>query len=284
MITSAIKNRLDQLSKSERRVGLAVVQSPELVVNQNITYLSRLARVSEPTVVRFCRSMGFDGWHEFKLRLAQNLAVHLSDDSQPQAADLTKDLCQKICNRSVNALLDLRQSIDPVKIDQAIDLLSSARRIEIYGHGTSSHVAADAQHKFFRTGVPSVAYSDPYVHSISAALLTTDDAVLTISQHGSNTMLLRSVKLAREAGAEVIVIAPSNSSLAQFATVMLAVDLPGNNDLYTPITARLAHLVLVDILAVGLAIRQGRPLRNKHAKALQKLTDLDVNFNTFLQI
>jgi RpiR family carbohydrate utilization transcriptional regulator len=131
--------------------------------------------------------------------------------------------------------------------------------------------------------VPVVAYSDPYVHSISASLLTADDAVLAISQRGNNANLLRSVKLATEAGASVVAIGPSNSSLAQHSSVMLAVDLPfNNNDIYTPLTARLAHLVIIDILAVGLAIRQGRHLRNKHLKIQQQLGEFDIQFETFL--
>jgi RpiR family carbohydrate utilization transcriptional regulator len=284
MILATIKNKIDHLSKSERRVALTLLESPDTVVVQNISYLAKLARVSEPTVVRFCRSMGFDGWQEFKLKLAQNIVLDISsEDSQPKAADMTADLCLKICNRSINALLDLRQFLDPLRLDAALDLLARSKKIEIYGHGSSAHVASDAQHKFFRCGVPVVAYADPYVHSISASLLTPDDALLVISQRGNNANLLRSVQLAAQAGANIVVIAPSNSSLARHATVMLSVDLPLNaNDIYTPITARLAHLVIIDILAVGLAIRQGRHLRNKHLKMQQQLGEFDIQFETFL--
>jgi RpiR family carbohydrate utilization transcriptional regulator len=177
VLLDSIRTQLDSLSKSERKVALAVLASPNGTVSQNITALARAAQVSEPTVVRFCRTLGYDGWHEFKLKLAQGLALALPGASeQPAQDDLAADLVNKICSRSINTLLDLRNNLKPELIQQALDILSRANKIEFYGQGTSGFVAADAQHKFFRSGVPTVAYTDPAIHSIAAALLREGDA------------------------------------------------------------------------------------------------------------
>ena len=63
MLLDSIRTQLDSLSKSERKVALAVLDQPSVTVSQNITALARHAQVSEPTVVRFCRTLGYDGWH-----------------------------------------------------------------------------------------------------------------------------------------------------------------------------------------------------------------------------
>ncbi len=284
MLLDSIRNRLDTLSKSEHKVALAVLAKPELTIAENISALARLAQVSEPTVVRFCRTLGLDGWHEFKLKLAQSLALAPKvSDSAMRQDDLMVDLVDKICNRSVNALLDLRSSLNVHRVEQALAVLSRATKIEFYGQGSSGIIAMDAQHKFFRSGVPTVAYSDPHIHSISAALLKPGDVVVAISQRGHNTALLRSVMLAKKAGAAVVVLAPSGTPLSEAATVPVDIDLAFETDPYTPITARLAYLVVIDILAVGLALQKGPAFRRKMLHAQKALQKIDMELDSFLQ-
>jgi RpiR family carbohydrate utilization transcriptional regulator len=284
MLLDTIRTQLDSLSKSEKRVALAVLENPALTISENITALAKSAQVSEPTVVRFCRAIGYDGWHEFKLKLAQSLALAPPGADQPALQDdLAVDLVNKICSRSINALLDLRNNLDTEAVQRALDVLARSSKIEFYGQGTSGIVAADAQHKFFRSGVPTVAYTDPHIHSIAAALLEPGDTVVAISQRGSSTALLRSVQIARQRGADIIVLAPSGTQLAELATVMVAIDLSFNTDPYTPISARLAHLVVIDILAVGLALKRGPEFRNKMQSAQRALQRIDMQFDLFLQ-
>ncbi|HZX27848.1 MAG TPA: SIS domain-containing protein [Telluria sp.] len=283
MLLDSIRTQLDSLSKSEKKVALAVLDAPGAVVRQNITALAKSAQVSEPTVVRFCRTLGYEGWHEFKLKLAQGLALALPGATdQPAQDDLAADLISKICSRSINTLLDLRNNLKAEPIQRALDILARANKIEFYGQGTSGIVAADAQHKFFRSGVPTVAYADPAIHSIAAALLREGDAVVAISQRGNNPTLVRSVKLARRGGADVIVIAPSGTPMSDMATVLIPIDLIFNTDPYTPISARLAHLVVIDILAVGLALQRGPDFRRKMQNAQKALQEFDMQFDSFI--
>ena len=283
MLLDSIRTQLDSLSKSEKKVALAVLDHPSQTVSQNITALAKSAQVSEPTVVRFCRTLGYDGWHEFKLKLAQGLALALPGlNEQPAQDDLAADLISKICSRSINTLLDLRNNLHADAIQRALDLLARANKIEFYGQGTSGIVAADAQHKFFRSGVPTVAYADPHIHSIAAALLRAGDVVVAISQRGNSATLVRSAQLARNGGADVLVLAPSGTPLADLATVLIPIDLIFNTDPYTPISARLAYLVVIDVLAVGLALRRGPEFRKKMQNAQKALQEFDMHFDSFI--
>jgi RpiR family carbohydrate utilization transcriptional regulator len=284
MLLDSIRAQIETLSKSEKKVALAVLGNPELTISENMSALAKCAQVSEPTVIRFCRSLGYDGWHEFKLKLAQGLAIAPSGVQHgPLPDDLAADLVTKICGRSVNVLLDLRNNLDPDIIQRALDIMADANKIEFYGQGSSGIVASDAQHKFFRSGVPTVAYSDPHIHSISAALLGKGDAVVAISQRGQSTALLHSVQIAKRCGAEIIVIAPNSTPLAGLASVLIPVDLTADTDPYTPISARLAHLVIIDILATGLALRRGPEFRLKMQSVQRELQKIDMQFDSFVE-
>ncbi|AMP00826.1 helix-turn-helix domain, rpiR family protein [Collimonas arenae] len=284
MLLDSIKTQIDLLSKSEKKVALTILDNPQLALAENITALAKNAQVSEPTVVRFCRAIGYEGWHDFKLKLAQSLAVALPGANEMLAQDdIAADLVNKICSRSINTLLDLRNHLSADAIQQALDVLLKANKIEFYGQGTSGIVAADAQHKFFRSGVPTVAYSDPHIHSIAASLLQPGDCVVAISQRGGNAALLRSVQLAKKGGADIIVLGPSGTPLAELATVLVPIDLSFNIDPYTPISARLAHLVVIDILAVGLALKRGPEFRKKMQNAQKALQQFDMQFDSFFR-
>lgn len=282
MLLDAIRTQIDTLSRSEQKVALAVLDNPMLTLSENITALAKSAQVSEPTVVRFCRALGYEGWQDFKLRLAQGMALAPPEDEEPPLpTDLADDLISKICTRSVNALLDLRNHLDPKALQKAIDLLAKAKRIECYGQGSSGIVAADAQHKLFRAGTPTIAYSDPHVHSVAAALLAKGDVVLAISQRGTSTALIRSVQLARMAGASIIALTPRGTPLASLAQVLLAIDMAQDQDPYRPISTRLAHLAVIDMLAVGLALRGGPERRRKLLQAQRSLQRIDIHVDAF---
>ena len=107
--------------------------------------------------------------------------------------------------------------------------------------------------------------------------------MVAISQRGNSTALLRSVELARKGGASIIALAPSGTPLAALATVLIPIDIIFNIDPYTPITARLAHLVVIDILAVGLALKRGPEFRKKMQGAQKALQEFDIRLDSFIR-
>jgi Transcriptional regulators len=69
-----IQGRLDELNKAERKVAEVILLNPQQATRFSIAALAQAAKVSEPTVNRFCRSFGVSGYPELKLQLAQSLA------------------------------------------------------------------------------------------------------------------------------------------------------------------------------------------------------------------
>ncbi|MAX08961.1 MAG: transcriptional regulator [Gammaproteobacteria bacterium] len=263
-------DNLQSLRKSEAKVATYVLAHANDVIKMRIVDLAAKSEVSEPTVIRFCRALGFDGFQSFKLQLAQQLGLgsvytqFAVDDN-----DTVADLGNKVFDTTIGSLLTVRDELNPEVLEQAINTISNARRVEFYGFGASGSVAADAQHKFFRLQLSTAAYTDPHIQHMSAISLSTEDVVVAISQSGETQALLQSVTLAREAGAKVIGVAPQNTSLSHQCSIPIYVNMEEDLQSFTPVSSRIAHLVVIDVLATGVA-RHRKPLLKEHLKRLEK--------------
>jgi RpiR family transcriptional regulator, carbohydrate utilization regulator len=261
-----IKASLPSLAPAEQRVGKLVLSDPRAFANLPITELADRAHVSKPTVVRFCRSVGYDGLSDFKLKLAGSVSegvpfVHRSVDVD----DKTADVLVKVIDNTVAAFLKYRNDASSFIIQKATDALAAAevngKRIEFFGVGNSGIVAQDAQHKFFRLGVHTVAYSDGHMQVMSASMMGPGDCVVVISNSGRTRDLMDACDIARKNGATTIVITASGSPLASAGHIHLAADHPEGYDRYSPMVSRLLHLMIIDILATCLALRIGGKLQ-----------------------
>lgn len=267
-----IRASLPALPPAEQRVARVLLDDPRAFATQPVGELAGRSGVSKPTVVRFCRSVGYDGLSDFKRKLAGTVNegvpfVHRSVDEDDKPADLIV----KIIDNAVSAFLKYRNDAGNHAFERAIEALSIAgregRRIEFYGVGNSGIVAADAQHKFFRLGVNAIVCSDGHVQVMSATMLGPRDCAVFISNSGRSRDLLDTAEIVRRQGATAVVITASGSPLARMAAtsgeqaVLLAVDHPEDYDRYSPMVSRLLHLLVVDILTTGVALRLGPGLR-----------------------
>ena len=258
------------LRKSEAKVADYVLANASEVIKMRIVDLASKSEVSEPTVIRFCKAIGFDGFQSFKLQLAQQLGLgSVFTQFAVEDNDTVADLINKVFDTTVGSLITAREEINSEVLEQAITIISSARRVEFYGFGASGSVAADAQHKFFRLQLSSAAYTDPHIQRMSAISLGPEDVVVAISQSGETQALLESVALAREAGANVIGLAPHNTSLSRVCNLAIYVNMEEDLKSFTPVSSRIAHLVVIDVLATGVA-RHRKPLLKEHLKRLEK--------------
>lgn len=265
-----IADNKSALRKSEAKVASFVLDNANQVIRMRIVDLASRSGVSEPTVIRFCRAIGFDGFQSFKLQLAQHLSLgDVFTQFSVDDKDTITDLRNKVFDTTVGSLLTVRDELDVVALETAITTINQAKRVEFYGFGASGSVAADAQHKFFRLQVSTAAYTDPHIQHMSAISLGKDDVVVAISQSGQTQALLQSVRLAMEAGATVIGLAPQNTALSELCSISLYVNVEEDLQAIAPVSSRIAHLVVIDVLATGVA-RHRRPLLKDHLKRLHK--------------
>ena len=256
---SKISESLADLSGAERKVAECALAEPKWFVHAAVAEIAEKATVSQPTVIRFCRSLGYKGLPEFKLALSASIGhegmpyVH----EELNADDDMSDVMEKVLGNTAAAILGARRLLNESELENAIAMLTHARRIEFYGVGNSGIVAQDAQHKFFRFGMSTVAYSDPHIQLMAAAVLSDQDVLVVFSNSGSSIEVLESVSIAKSNGASVIAITRADSSLAHLADCVLNVAAQEDSEQYTPMVSRLLQLVVVDILAIGLALRLG---------------------------
>jgi len=244
-----------ELSPAEQRVAALVLEHPRKVLSEPIAEIARLADVSQPTVIRFCRSLGFQGLAEFKLKFAGSLTGTIPvRHSQVRMSDSTHDLSAKVIDNTVSAILKFRDQLDVHAIDRAIELLRRARRVEFYAMGNARAVALDGQHKFFRFRIPAALYGDSHLFTLAAGLLGPGDVVIAISTGGQLPELLEAVDTARAAGADVIAITSSKSLLAKKSTVCLAVDHSEDSTTFLSMISRILQLLLIDIMSVGISL------------------------------
>lgn len=245
------------LSPAERRVADFVLENPRTVLNDSVAVIAQMAEVSQPTVIRFCRSLGFQGLADFKLKLASGLTGNIPvQRSQVRRQDATPDLCAKVLDNTISAIVQFRESLNVEAVDRAIEILRSAKRVEFYAAGSSAVVALDAQHKLFRFRIPAVAHTDPSIQAMAAELLGPQDVALFISSSGQPAELVRAAALAQEHGAAVIAITASKSPLARKATVCIPVDHGEDSTTFVAMISRILHLLVVDMVAVGVAVRR----------------------------
>lgn len=263
-----------ELSKSERRVADTLLESPQHFVKATMHELALASGVSEPTIVRFCRTLKLSGYREFRLRLAQDLAsqVHYQH-KKINATDSASLLVEKVIDGAISSLSSVRGQLDENTIDEAIAVLSTSMRIEIYGVGGAGIVVNDAQLKFSRLGLNSQPYCDTYLQRVAAGMLEENTCVLAISNSGRSKDLTANIRLAKGSGARIIAITASASPLAALSDLHLAIDLDDNDDSLVPIKARIAHMAVVDTLAIGLAVRSKPAYLERLRKANLMLDD-----------
>jgi DNA-binding MurR/RpiR family transcriptional regulator len=265
-LVSRIERTEPTLSPAERRVATAVAADFERATRVTIAELAAIAGVSQPTITRFCRSVGCASFAEFKIHLAATLAVaavYLRSDRE--FVDGAGQLAQTIMLRAAGALREGLDQLDTEAVGAAIDALAAARRLEIYGQGGgSAAVAEDARLRFFRLGSPCSAYADGQQQRMSASTLRPGDAVLAISNSGRSKTVVDAVAIARSLGAATVAITRAGTPLAEAAETVIAVAIAEGENVLLPTPSRYVHLAIVDTLAAGVAERLG-------ARALESL-------------
>ena len=249
-----IRNTLPELRKSEKIVGEFILADPKSIITMKTADASEAMGISEPTLIRFCKALGFSGYQDLKINLSQQLAA---DDYfvmyEINESDSIHELCEKVFDTTISEILNVRSQIDQNILEDAIEVLANAGRVEFYAFGGSAPVAMDGQHKFFRLKIPSSFISDPHIQFMSANSLGKDDVVVVISQSGTTSALIDSVKIVRKSGVKVIGIMPGNTPLANICDYPLVINIGDNNRISKPHTSRIAYTAVIDVLTMGVA-------------------------------
>ena len=268
-----IEELLPSLSKSEQSVGAYIVQHPDEVINLSVAALAENAKVSEPTVVRACRRLGFTGYQDLKVTLAQSIVTPMqSVHEQVTAGDDMQTLASKVFGSATHTLEFTYDTLNAADLEAAAKLLMSARRILIFGAGASGAIASDVQHKLLRLGLNANAYTDPHLQAMTASYATADDVILAISHSGSSRIVVDNVQLAKNNGARIISLTNiGRSPLSKLADICLYTASRETKYRILAVSSRIAELTIIDCIYTYIAIRSQNNKDLKVEKAMEWL-------------
>jgi RpiR family carbohydrate utilization transcriptional regulator len=246
---------------TRRAILEAILEDPDRVLEESFEQLAERSGSSVPTIMRTCRDLGFAGLREFKLALAQELALGGSPlHRRVNIADAADAVVAKIARSAAASVAGLRNQLDMATLDAAVAAIASAAHIDVYGAGnTSWFMATDLQARLFRLGLSANAWSDYHLQQVAAGAQRPGGVVIAITHVGGMPSLLDAVDIARAQGARLIAITRPGTPLAERADVLLGLTVPDDAVMHVGIDAYLTHLTLIEILTVLVAQRVGEP-------------------------
>lgn len=254
LVLSSIYN---SLTRTEKKIADVIQQDPEAVVYITLTDLAEKAGTGETSVLRLCRKIGFKGYQEFKLSLAQDLVVPVRNvHSEIEETDDIRAMAAKITAENTKAIENTLNMLDTTQMERAIDAIGAARKIYFFGVGSSGNTALDAKYRFMRLGYDTEAVIDPHMMAMTAALMQDGDVVFAVSTTGSTKDIVDAVRLAKQKSVFLICLTSHlRSPLTQFADVVLL-----SKSRETPLqggafSSKLSQIHVLDVLSTATAIR-----------------------------
>jgi DNA-binding MurR/RpiR family transcriptional regulator len=255
---AVISDALPQLKGSARKVAHFIVNSPRETINLTITELGGRAGVSEASVVRFAQSLGYSGFHALKIGLAEDLVspmllVHedLAPDDDPASA------MQKAMTAGMRSLEDTVRILQMPVLEEAIQVLCDARRIELFASGNSIPLAMDLNFRLTKIGLHSRFSIDPTMQEMYASLVSSEDVAVGISHTGSSKDAVYALELAKQRGAGTICITNhSDSPITRYADHALFTSTRVSHFREEEMASNLATLALTEALYVGICVQR----------------------------
>ncbi|WGU94087.1 MurR/RpiR family transcriptional regulator [Paenibacillus dendritiformis] len=253
-ILTRIHSMYNSFTNTERKVADYILEHTRSVIYMSITDLADACDVGESSIFRFCKSLNFKGYQEFKIALAHSITV---ENEIPQLTeqigmdDTIEQVASKVLTTNVNAINETYDLLKADDIEKAIEYMVQAERIHFFGVGTSLITALEAKNKFMRITKKTECSFDSHLQMMSAALMTERDVAVMFSYSGSTKDTIEVAKKAKEKGARIISITRFvKSPLTTHSDVTL---LCGANEgplQGGSLSAKIAQLYLLDVLYV----------------------------------
>jgi len=258
-VLAKIAEAIASAPTSRRSVLALIQQDPQRVLEESFEQLAQRAGSSLPTVMRTCRDLGYPGLREFKLALAQEMAVSGSPlHRRVRLHDAAAAVISKVIKGATTAVSGVQAQLSVEAVEAAADAIVRASRVDCYSVGvTSSFMASDMQARLFRLGLVSNAYLDIHLQLVSAATIGKQGVVFAISHVGGMPSLLEAVDVARSQGATVIALTQQGTALAERADIVLGIHVPEDPVMHVGTEAYLVHLTVIEIVTVLVAQRLG---------------------------
>jgi DNA-binding MurR/RpiR family transcriptional regulator len=256
-----IRSLLPGLARAEQRVAKVVLENPASVARRSITEVALSASTSETTVTRFCKAVGVGGYPQLRIALAADTARTEARTTRNLGGEIGPEddlaaVIGKVSFADARAVEETAEQLDVATMQQVIDLVAGAGRVDVYGVGASAFVAADLQQKLHRIGRVCFAWSDTHIMLTSAAVLSPGDVAIGVSHTGATTDTVEALRVAREHGAVTVAVTNfPRSPITEVADHVLTTAARETTFRSGATASRIAQLTVIDCLFIGVAQR-----------------------------
>lgn len=279
MVTVRLRGMFEHLRPAQRKVAKIILDEPQAVARMSIGSLAKAAQVSEATVVRLAHALGLDGYQALRFHIACEVGVREHDQrlshGDVEANDDLYTVASKIAQASIDMVKDSLAILDSTKLAKAIEIVSSARRLDIYGTDCASLVATGLMHELTRIGKNAVCFTALGGGLNSAAMLCDQDVVLALSANGRTKDTVAMTRVAVDRGAKTIAItAVRESELAQLCDVTLVTAVHPRTFASEVATIHASAIFLTSCLVAGLAQRNFEAAKVAMVKSREALNQI----------
>lgn len=262
-ITTLIESGYADLRKSEKQAADYILEHMEQALDLPLDRLAKAAGVSQPTVLRMLKALGYKGYKDFRYQLVAELAKsgnRAEDDGQPQLMyGYTLDKKDGLEDIPVNTTMTTEKMLEetlknfPIRTyKKVIEALRNARLIDIYSVENSEVTAVDLLTKLLYLGLPCRHFTDCYLQQIAAGRLTDQDVAVGISYSGESKDTVDAMRAAKRSGACTIAITNfKESTIGKYADIMICTS-QGQHFYGNAIFSRSTQILIVDMIYMGL--------------------------------
>lgn len=278
-LKESIKINYKNLSKSEKLVADYILKDRGDITEMTISELAGEINVSEPTIIRFTKSININGYTQLKLKASKDIGSNQINNNdnyflhnfEVSKEDKISDIPNIIYNKTTKALNETLTMLNIENYEHIINCIAKANTIEIIAAGNSGAIAHDLMSKLIRIGIKANYNTDNHIQDLNILSLKENDIVFAISHSGSTTDIVNSVKLAKSNGQTTIVLTNFKASeITKYADYVLNTGDFETSFLSETMTSRISQLMLIDMIYSGLIISN----YEKYSKQLEKVNKM----------
>lgn len=257
-IVLRIKEEYSKLTKSEQRVADYFITNYKEAINESTQSISLITNTSPATVIRFVKTMKFEGIQQLKLALAADIdsdRKYICDEIIHQKDGL-EEIIEKNKRNIVNSIEKLYALMDMDLMKQAIDAIDSARKIYLFGVGASGIVCYDINYKLSRIGKDVVFNNDIHLQLVNLNFIKKEDTCVCISYSGNTRETVLVAEIAKKAGAKTVgICCYGKNELSNICDITLRVPQDERELRLGAISSRNTTLTLLDMIYLAITHR-----------------------------
>lgn len=264
-IISEIEALNGAYTKSEEKIKSYLLSDLLNVIHLSVTELAEEIGVGETTIVRFCKKLGYKGYQDFKLAIAQDDTIRKRDEK------ISERLSDMVYHNLLAVLEDTLHLMDQNLINESIRLISESKYVYFIGIGSSGITAIEAYGKFFRLSPKFHYFTDSHFQMMAAQIMTEDDLLIVFSLSGSTKEIVDTVKEAKKKGCRVIAITNfKKSPITKYSDIVLLSSFKGDSLSGGTFAEKISQLYILDVLFMEYLAtdQQLEENRNKTAMAV----------------